>query len=213
MTRVSSNAPRRLSRLLPVAGALSGLALAAAPAASSEAAVLDTSACNDAPLSQPFAAWGDLDSYALVPGGDFEGSLSGWTLSGGAGTLTGSEPYAATGTLGNYSMDLPAGASVTSPPVCVDAAYPYFRFFAINDSANAKVIADVLFAGPKGNLVDLPVGKVTGDNTWQPSDAMHTAGLIASVLAGGATNIQLRFTALAGESQIDDVYLDPRLTH
>ena len=41
----------------------------------------------------------------------------------------GAEPFAATGTLGSWSLSLPAGASAQSPPTCVDAAYPTIRFF------------------------------------------------------------------------------------
>ena len=62
-----------------------------------------------------------------MPGGDFESSA--WTLTGGAQLTTGSEPYAATGTLGSWSLSLPAGSSAESPSNCVDATYPTTRFF------------------------------------------------------------------------------------
>jgi len=65
--------------------------------------------CGDPSLSQPFAPWLDYSSYELAPGGDFETST--WALSGGAAIVPGSEPYAATGTLGQYSLSLPTGAT------------------------------------------------------------------------------------------------------
>ena len=55
------------------------------PAAAAQAALLSSGgSCNESALSQPFAQWGDSNSYELVAQGDFEGSLSQWTLSGGA---------------------------------------------------------------------------------------------------------------------------------
>jgi hypothetical protein len=212
MSRVTPQTFRRRPlRLIPIAGALGGLALITLPAAS--AAALDTAPCSDAALSQPFTQFGDTNDYALVPGGDFEAGLSGWTLTGAAGVVAGSEPYAATGTLGQNSMAIPAGSSVTSPAVCVDAGYPDFRFFALNDSATSTLVAHVVYTGPKGGTISVPVGVVSGDSNWEPSAAMHTGAVIASALADGAVNIELRFTSLGGESQIDDVFLDPRLSH
>src|SRR6201995_3768035 len=91
-----------------VAGAVAVLAPAA------QAAVpLDLGACNDAGLSTPFSAWADPSSYELAPGGDFESQS--WTLSHQASIAPGSEPYTATGTLGDSSLSLPAGASARSP--------------------------------------------------------------------------------------------------
>src|SRR5437868_15399019 len=118
-------------RSLALGALTAGVALAGLPATSS-AALISTGACDNSALSQPFAQWGDSNQYKLVPGGDFEGSLSGWTLSGGARLATGSEPFGATGKLGKSSVYLPAGASVTSPYTCVDAAYPMFRLFGHN---------------------------------------------------------------------------------
>jgi hypothetical protein len=82
-------------------------------------------ACKSSALSQAFAPWGDTSSYELAPGGDFESSS--WTLEHGAQLVSGSEPFAATGTLGASSLSLPAGGSAQSPSTCVDAAYPSLR--------------------------------------------------------------------------------------
>ena len=129
-----SASPRFSRRRLSLVGLLGGLALALLPAASAQATgLISTDACDNAALTQPFQAWGDSNSYKLVPGGDFEGSLAGWTLSGGAKRVAGSETYDATGSGGSSSIYLPAGASIQSPFTCVDFAYPTFRFFAKNN--------------------------------------------------------------------------------
>ena len=209
----TSPAPRRRvsSRLLALTGALSAIAITSLPGAGAQAAVIATNACNGAALTQPFLPWGDATSYELVPGGDFEGSLSGWTLSGDAHIVAGGEPYAVDGTVGSSSLSLPAGATAQTPLVCVNAAYPTFRFFGRNDSLLSSVLVQVVYRTPLGVTVTVPVGVVALSTDWQPTLPMLTASAVEGALSGGTAEIALRFTALTGTAQIDDVYVDPRL--
>jgi hypothetical protein len=192
--------------MLAAACVLGGL-LAAAPA---RAALVSTDACNEAALTQPFTRWHDQSSYELVPGGDFEGTLAGWSLSGGAERVAGSEPYGASGSAGSYSLGLPAGASAQSPFTCVDAAYPTFRFFAHNDTLLSTVLVQVVYKTPLGELA-LPLGAVALSGSWQPTLPMLTGSVVLGVLSGGTAQAALRFTAVGGASQIDDVFVDPRM--
>lgn len=153
---------------------------------------------------------GDSSSYELVPGGDFEGSLEGWSLSSGAQRAAGSEPYGATGSVGAYSLNLPAGSSAQSPFTCVDAAYPTFRFFAHNDTLLASVVVQVVYQTPLGTVA-LPLGAVALSDKWQPTLPMLTGSIVTGALSGGTAEVALRFTALAGDSQIDDVFIDPHM--
>jgi hypothetical protein len=180
------------------------------PAASAQAALLSSGACNDAALSQPFAQWGDSNSYELVPQGDFEGSLSQWTLSGGARRVSGSEPYGVTGAVGDWSLGLPAGASAQSPYTCVNLSYPTFRFFGRNDGLLSTVLVQVVYKTALGPVA-LPVGAVALSGEWQPTLPMLTGSLAGGVLSGGTAEVALRFTALTGESRVDDVFVDPRM--
>jgi hypothetical protein len=141
-----------------------------------------------------------------VPGGNFEGSLSAWTLSGGAHTVPASAP------VGPSSLSLSAGATAQTPPVCVNAAYPTFRFFARNGGLLSSVIVQVVYKTPIGLTVVVPVGIVALSGSWQPTSPMLTGGSLESDLSGGAAQIALRFTALTGSTQIDDVYVDPRVS-
>jgi hypothetical protein len=208
-------ASARLARLsrpaLALAAAFAGLALSGAGAASAQAALISTSACDNSALTSPFARWGDSSSYKLAPGGDFESGAAGWTLAGGARTVAGSEPFAATGHAGASSLYLPAGASATSPFTCVNAAYPTFRFFARDDAPLATVAVSVVYKTALGLTVSVPVGVATLSSGWSPTLKMLTASAVTGALAGGTTQVALRFTALLGPSQIDDVYVDPRL--
>jgi hypothetical protein len=175
------------------------------------AALINSGTCPAATLAHPFAAWGDSSSYELVPGGSFEGSLAGWSLSGGATRTTGSEPYGVTGTTGQSSLLLPAGASAQSPPVCVDASEPTFRFFARNNSLLATVAVQVVYPTLLGPVA-LPLGAAVLSPTWRPTLPMLTGSFAGALLNGGTTQLSLRFTALLGASQIDDVFVDPRGT-
>lgn len=201
---------RRLARSSWLVGAFASAAFLLASGGSAQAALISTSACNTAALSQPFKAWGDANSYELLPGGDFEGSLSGWTLTGGAHQVAGSEPFAATGTLGRSSLSLAAGASVQSPFTCVNAAYPTFRFFGRNNGLLSTVLVSVVYKAPLLGDVAIPVGVVALSGNWSPTMEMLTASAVTGALSGGTTQVALRFTALTGSSQIDDIFIDPR---
>lgn len=189
---------------------ITGLVLAAATTGSASAALISTSACDNSTLTQPFARWGDMAPYKLVPGGDFEGSLAGWSLSGGARRVAGSEPYGVTGSVGSYSLYLPAGSSVQSPYTCVNAAYPSFRFFGRNNGLLSTVLVQVVYQEPLVGQVVVPVGTVALSGSWQPTLPMLTGSAVTGALSGGTAQVSLRFTALTGGSQIDDVYVDPR---
>jgi hypothetical protein len=207
----SLKSPRR--RLL-LAGLLGGLALAVLPAASARAALINTDSCDNAALTQPFAPWGDGNFYKLVPGGDFEGGLAGWKLTGGAHVVAGSEPFGATGQVGSSSLDLPAGASAQSPYTCVDFAYPTFRFFARNDGLLSTVLVSVVYNEPLLGATTVPIGAVALSPDWAPTllpmlTAAQVQSLVNNLLARGVPQVALRFTALTGDSQIDDVFVDP----
>src|SRR3954471_14315018 len=105
----------RMTRLALSAGI--AITAAAALAAPASAGVLTKSAtdCATPALSQPFKPWLDYSQYKLVDNGSFEAGTDGWTLTGGARVAAGN----ATQRAGGQSLQLPAGSSATTPPVCV----------------------------------------------------------------------------------------------
>jgi hypothetical protein len=179
-------------------------------AGSAQAALVSTGACNENQLTQPFLPWGDSNLYELAPGGNFEGSLAGWTLSGGAQRVAGGEPYDVDGSVGNDSLELPAGASAQSPYTCVNTSYPTFRFFARNDGLTSTLDVQVVYQTALGS-VSLPLGAVALSGEWQPTLPMLTGSTVAGLLTGGTAEVALRFTALTGSSSVDDVFVDPRM--
>jgi hypothetical protein len=193
-------------RSLALGAVTAGIALAGLPATSS-AALISGRACDNSTLSQPFAQYGDTNEYKLVSGGNFEGSLSGWTLSGGARVVNGGNPHGSSG----HSVYLPAGASVTTPFTCVNAAYPSFRLFARNDSLLSTIVPQVVYKLPLLGNVALPIGAAALSPNWSPTLPLLTASLVTGLLNGGTAQVALKFTAALGPSEVDDIYVDPMM--
>jgi len=118
-------------------------------------------ACADRTFASVFAAWHDRSLYTLADGGDFETRAAGWTLAGPASVALGSSPFLLGAALGASSLELAAGASAVSPPVCAT------------------------------RILSLGQGRFRIRRT-------------------ASTVVQVRFTAIAGTVQLDDVYVDPR---
>jgi hypothetical protein len=195
-------------RSLALGVVTAGAALAGLPATSS-AALISTGACDNSTLSQPFAQWGDTNQYKAVPGGNFEGSLSGWTLTSGAHVVVGGNPNGSSG----HSLYLPAGASVTTPFTCVNAAYPSFRLFARNEGLLSTVVPQIVYKLPLLGNVALPIGVAALSPNWNPTMPLLTASLVTGVLNGGTAQVALKFTAALGPSEVDDIYVDPMMRH
>jgi hypothetical protein len=192
--------------------AVAAAVIAAIPAASAEAALIETGACDDAALTQPFAPWGDRAYYKLAPGGDFEGA-HGWSLRGGAATVSGSEPFRATGEAGASSVRIPAGGSITSPATCVNAAYPTFRLFAKSSGGLLGLVplmkAEVLYRDGLLGIIAVPAGVVTPSATWSPTGAQLTLSAVGAAVAGGEAPLSIRLTSVLGTWTVDDVFVDP----
>lgn len=199
------NPAHRLIRTVAVACTLGAAGLLAPIVSGAQAkgvdppSLVNLNPCNGSALSQPFARWLDFAHYGLAPGGDSESST--WTLTGGATRVAGSEPYAATGTLGSFSLSLPAGSSAQSPLTCVDAAYPSIRFFIAGHGMVAVSVVD-------GSSV-IPAGVAIAGLIWWPTLIMPTSAPVLGALSGGTAQVSLRFTGLSGSPRIDDVFIDP----
>jgi hypothetical protein len=115
--------------------------------------------------------------------------------------MAGSEPYAATGTLGSWSLSLPAGSSAESPATCVDATYPTARFFIAGSGIVEMSVVDEGLA--------IPAGVAIAPGDWQPTPVMLTGSPLLGLLSGGTAQVSLQFTALLGDPQVDDVFIDP----
>jgi hypothetical protein len=57
----------------------------------------------------------------------------------------------------------------------------------------------------------IPVGIVAVSGSWKPTLPMTTLSAVPGALNGGTAQVALRFAALTGASQVDDVFVDPRM--
>jgi hypothetical protein len=191
---------------------LAAAALFILPAANASAALIETSPCDGATLSQSFARFGDSAYYKLVPGGDFEGTLDGWALRGGAAKGSGSESFGVTGA-GASSLTLPAGASATTPAVCVNAGAPTYRFFSRSSGGLLGLLplmkVELVYRSNLLGLVALPLGTAVPSSSWTPSLPLFTGAIAAGLIDDGVSDLSLRFTSLTGTWRIDDVLVDP----
>jgi hypothetical protein len=154
--------------------------------------------------SYPFAGFGDRAPYYGFSNNGFEGGASGWSLAGGAYAGFGNEPWYVSG-FGARSLSLPEGASATSPGFCINLLDPAIRMFARGTNGGSLRI-QVLFRGLTGNLTGvLNVADEDGTGAWAPS------GRVSSLLALplGTSYAQIRVTAVDGDWQVDDVFVDP----
>jgi hypothetical protein len=165
------------------------------------------SAACEAPTSTPFAAWDDFNDYVLAPDGDFE-APDGWTLRGGAALVRDSEPFAATGEAGTWSLALPMGGSAVSPPVCLTEKHPTFRFFAkAAEGGAASLSAETLAENPTQAIA---LGAVDGTVDWAPAPALSTGARNLKMGPDGSVTVRFRLTAASGSWRVDDVFVDPQ---
>jgi hypothetical protein len=199
-------------RLVLVTVVVSAVASVAAQAASAGGKLLF---CNGE-TEKPFAIFDDNRSYRLVPGGDFEGSLAGWTLTGGARIVSGSETFNVRGP-GSYSLYLPPGSSATSPSVCVGITDPTLRFFAVETGASSgRLQVDVMYRTLLGLLpLGGGLGNVTGEGAWMPTQSFYNLGsLLGSLQLDLTADVRFRFTPKGSlfapaSYRIDNVFVDP----
>jgi hypothetical protein len=197
---------------LSVAAALTASAALAAPA---NAGILTRSAtdCEAPVLTQPFKPWLDNSYYKPVSGGNFENGSDGWAFTGGAKVVDGNAAQRVGAATDARSLLLPAGSSATTPPVCVGLNEPTLRYFARKNSGLLSTLTvSVQVQLQIGLWVTLPIGVDLG-GAWHPSLPSLVIANLLPLLPPDMTAVRFKFAPLLGGSwQIDDVYVDPRMS-
>jgi hypothetical protein len=190
----------RAALALSLVGGAAALAAGVAPASAGLGL-----AC-PSPTSTPFAIWSDNANYVFLPDGGFEGGGSGWSLSGGARSVSGNESYYVHSKTDKTSLSLPAGASATSPPMCISLLSSKMRFL-VRGNPGASVRVQVIYRGLLSSVLGVfDGGTVSAGGSWTPSPAI---GMLGGVLPVLTQSVSFRFTAVGSAAAIDDVYLDP----
>jgi hypothetical protein len=165
----------------------------------------DSPSTCDTNVTQPFRPWGDTANYVLTPGGSFEAGGPSWTMSRGVRIVSGNETYYVRSKSDRYSLYMPSGSSVTTPPMCFAAGDWKMRFFS---TGGGKVRVQVRVKSLLGLLSVLDGGTFKSGSTWRPSPEI---GLLITNLGGllATDSVSFRLIAKDGAVRIDDVYLDP----
>ena len=204
---------RNLKLTLAMAAAVATAALAA-PAANAGLLVTSAASCETHEYTKPFAKWLDYMNYVPVAGGSFEPGQQAWTLAGGARTVSGNETFYVRSTSDSRSLSVPRGATVTSPAMCVGLAEPTLRFFAketggLLAAATSTMAVSVEFETSLGLIASAPIGVVAANTGWAPTLPMVVVANLLPLMPNDATTVRFKFTAVTGNWQIDDVYVDP----
>jgi len=167
--------------------------------------------CDDYTGSQVFLPWGDLASYTLAPGGDFENSGSHWTLIAASRDTSDNEPFHVGGDNDHSSLQINNGGTALSPAMCVGLGQPAARFFFKQTGGlpGATLQVDVLFDDASGTTQAQTIGVLGIAQQWRISPQLLTMANLLPTIGAGETAIAFRFTAIGGSFKIDDVYVDP----
>lgn len=187
--------------------AVFGVAVAAPPAQAG--LLVETVDSCQAPVSKPFAKFGDYNDYKAVPGGSFEPGDGGWQLARGAQIVSGNESHYVRSTRDRYSLRLPAGSVATSPATCVGLEHPTLRYFSKASGLLPAMTVEVLVETELGLVVSVPIGAGLLNSTWRPSMPHVVLANLLPLLPGQYTPVAFRFRAVLGTWHIDDVYVDP----
>ena len=103
------------------------------------------------------------------------------------------------------SLYMPSGSSATSPTMCFLPGDWHMRFVG---KGSGRIRVTITVNSLLGVVSVLDGGTVRPGDTWTPSPKVS---LLLTNVGGLLTTraVSLRFTAVDGASQIDDVYLDP----
>jgi len=198
----------RPNRRLLAAFAVAAGALSAGTAPAS-AATTTATGCTTPSFSQIFLPWRDSALYTLSPGGSFESGATGWTLTG-ARTVAGNESFYVGGSTHRTSLNLTAGASALSAPMCIDRTYPSFRFFARNAGASTSNLrVDVLWQESGVTRSSQAQLDQKAGTAWAPVRSLRLP--TGALSTGQLEPVRFRFTAVGAGAdwRIDDLYVDP----
>jgi hypothetical protein len=183
-------------------GFLAGLAASGAWAATASASLVGS--CPSPVTAQPFLSSGDSSYYSLLPGETAASfNATGWQLNGGASVV---KATLADGTSG-YVLDLPPGASATSPATCAPSLLPLGRMMTRSTGApSGDASMYVSLAGSSVLGTPLPIVGTGGWTLTAP-----TSILPAGLLPEPNIDFTIVSTAQVGDVQIYDLWVDPRM--
>jgi hypothetical protein len=202
---MSTAVPKHRLTLMVLATMVAALAIGAYASAA-------RAACSYPDAEQVFTPYKDKAYYQLAPDGGFASGGSGWTLEGGASLVTEPGVRGHGGAQEETAVSLPFGATVTSPPFCVDETTPNFRFMMRNTGdKGGKLRVTVSYENTR-KVVKAKNSDVHSDDLeeWVPTPSLKLE-------TGDEEERVARITFTAKDPKsaylVDDVYVDPFARH
>lgn len=156
--------------------------------------------------SQPFAQFGDYRDYTFGTNGGLENGSTGWSLGGGQ-IVKGNESFFVHSSADRYSLALSPGDVSLSPNLCMGTTSTVTRFF-VRSSDGGRVRVQVVLRNLLGQVLGVvQVSDVTAGPSWSAGPAILNLDSLLGLV--GVSSIQLKFTELGGNVQVDDIYVDP----
>jgi len=171
-----------------------------------------SAACSYPDAEQVFTPYKDKAYYQLAPDGAFEGGGTGWSLEGGASLVREPSSRGHGGLQEETAVSLPFGATVTSPPFCVDESTPNFRFMMRNvGDKGGKIRVTIRYENTRKE-VKAKNADVHSDDVeeWVPTPSLKLETGDEEERAA-----RIIFTAKDPKSEylVDDLYVDPFARH
>jgi hypothetical protein len=173
-------------------------------------------ACTYTGATQKFAPWGDVHNYVLAPNGGFEQGAAGWTLGGGAKTVTGNESFFLNSKADTQALSLPTGSTAVSPSLCMSLETPVIRMVVRNTGDPTSRLKVESTYNLYGLLQTGQSYVITAGKTWAPSPEMSTVLTLSPILGtliSSSINVHVTPLDNKGQWQIDDLYVDPFARH
>jgi len=179
----------------------------AAWAPTASAATTASVPCSTRSTAKKFLAVdGDINSYFTAPAGTFEAGATGWALANSS-VVTGNEPRYINGAGQSRSLKVNSGGLAVTPIFCNAKGEALVRFF-YKGSAGARIHLHIDVTNTTSNLnspLDWEV-PVAANGGWVAASGINVPWMYSG---DNTENMQLRFSAVGGSVQVDDVEIDP----
>lgn len=177
------------------------------------AAPVAAQACGSQDLAQRLLVLGDTGLYLPVDNADFEDGNDDWKLSK-ATLVKGNEPWKVLGAKHVTALRLNAGGTALSDEVCVTVDHTHSRFFARALTTTGSLRVDVLWDNEgKDQQATVLTLSAAQFKTWAASPVTPMAAAVKSLYEDEEDElVALKFTAVSGTWEIDDVLVDPYRT-
>lgn len=165
--------------------------------------------CSSPATAQYFKQWGDSNYYFLAPGASFQsGAAYSWTMSGGATTTSGGDPWNVTKTASPASALIPPGGAATSWTMCVNSTQTALRFFYKSPGVNGSAL-QVYVKVTAGVNVAINTDAFNGNSSgWAVANIVNLPAMFDS---NGQEDVYISFYPInvLATWQVDNVMIDP----